>query len=52
MSLLSMGRSTSETLYDMTAYPILLLARHNPIKYLLERPALAGRCAKWHVLLS
>jgi hypothetical protein len=35
----------------MTAYPILLLARHNPIKYLLERPALAGRCAACTALL-
>ena len=34
------------------AYPVLLLCRHDPLKYLFQRPALVGRYVKWQVLLS
>ena len=36
----------------MIAFPILLLAHMDPLKYLFEKPALTGRIAKWQLLLS
>ena len=36
----------------MMAYPVLLLCRHDLMKYLFQKPALVGQCVKWQVLLS
>ena len=34
------------------AYLVQLLCRHDPIKFLFQKPAMVGRCVKWQVLLS
>jgi ribonuclease HI len=36
----------------MMAYPILLISRHDPLRYLFEKPVLVGRCVKWQILLA
>ena len=36
----------------MMAHPVQLLCRHDPIKFLFQKPAMVGRCIKWQVLLS
>ena len=36
----------------MMAYPVQLLYRHDPIKFLFQKPAMVGRCVKWQVLQS
>ena len=43
-----MHRLRQYTLY----YSIELLTRHDPLKYLAEKPALIGRISKWQMLLS
>ena len=36
----------------MTEYSIHLVSRHDPLRYLFDRPALIGRLMKWLVLLT
>ena len=43
-----MHRLRQYTLY----YSVELLTRHDPLKYLSEKPALIGRISKWQMLLS
>ena len=43
-----MHRLRQYTLY----YTIEFFARHDPLKYLANKPALLGRISKWQVLLS
>ncbi|XP_030453603.2 uncharacterized protein LOC115675132 [Syzygium oleosum] len=33
-------------------HQVLLVTENNPIKYLLEKPALVGKLAKWQILIS
>ena len=49
---LSLIWATQKLRHYMMAYPVLLLCRHDPMKYLFQKPALVGRCIKWQVLLS
>ena len=35
----------------MMAYPVRLLCRHDPNKFLFQKPAMVGKCVKWQVLL-
>ena len=49
---LSLVWTAQKLRHYMMAYPVLLLCRHNPMKYLFQKSALAGRCVKWQVLLS
>ena len=36
----------------MLAFKVLLIARMNPLKYLMEKPVQDGKTAKWVLLLS
>ena len=36
----------------MLAYKVLLIARMDPLKYLIEKPVQDGKTAKWVLLLS
>ena len=43
-----MDRLRQYTLY----YPIKLITKHDPLRYLANKPALIGRVSKWQMLLS
>ncbi|XP_058189264.1 uncharacterized protein LOC131306853 [Rhododendron vialii] len=36
----------------MLAYPVRLISRMDPLKYLFEKPALTGRMARWLLMLA
>ena len=36
----------------MLAYPVKLISRMDPLKYLFEKPALTGRMARWLLMLA
>jgi len=36
----------------MLAHPVKLIAKKDPLKYLISKVALTGRLAKWVMLLS
>lgn len=38
--------------HDFLAYPVKLLARMDPLKYLFEKSVITGRTARWQLLLS
>ena len=42
---------TQKLRHYMLAFPIKLVSRMDPIKYLLEKPALSSRMARWLMLL-
>ena len=43
---------TRKLRYYMLAYKVLLIARMDPLKYLMEKPVQDGKKAKWVLLLS
>ena len=46
-----MGNPQTQALYAF-AYKVLLIARMDPLKYLMEKPMQDGKTAKWVLLLS
>ncbi|XP_058185730.1 uncharacterized protein LOC131302955 [Rhododendron vialii] len=42
----------SKKLRHMLAYPVRLISRMDPLKYLFEKPALMGRMAQWLLMLA
>ena len=38
--------------HNMQAYTVCLIAKADPIKYVLSRPVVSGRIARWAVLLQ
>ena len=36
----------------MLSHTTWLISKMDPVKYIFEKPALTGRIARWHVLLS
>ena len=44
--------ATRKLRYYMLAYKVLLIARMDPLKYLMEKPVQDGKTAKWVLLLS
>ena len=45
-------RATCKLRHYMLAYKVLLIARMDPLKYLMEKPIQDGKTAKWVLLLS
>ena len=44
--------ATRKLRHYMIVYKVLLIARMNPLKYLMEKPVQDGKTAKWVLLLS
>ena len=44
--------ATHKLRYYMLAYSVLLIARMDPLKYLMKKPVQDGKIAKWVLLLS
>ena len=44
--------ATHKLRHYMLAFKVLLIARMDPLKYLMEKPVQAGKTAKWILLLS
>ena len=44
--------ATRKLRHYMLAYKVLLIARMDPLKYLMEKPVQDGKTAKWVLLLS
>ena len=44
--------ATRKLTHYMLAYKVLLIARMDPLKYLMEKPVQDGKTAKWVLLLS
>ena len=44
--------ATRKLRHYMLAYKVLLIARMDPLKYLMEKPMQDGKIAKWVLLLS
>ena len=44
--------ATCKLRHYMLAYKALLIARMDPLKYLMEKPVQDGKTAKWVLLLS
>ena len=44
--------ATNKLKHCMLAYKVLLIARMDPLKYLMEQPVQDGKTAKWTLLLS
>lgn len=44
--------ATKKLRQTMLSYPVKLLARKDPIKYLFEKPAITGRRSRWQRMLS
>ena len=44
--------ATNKLKHCMLAYKVLLIARMDPLKYLMEQPMQDGKTAKWTLLLS
>lgn len=44
--------ATQRLRHYLLSYPVLLLARMDPLKYLFEKPVVSGRIARWQMLLS
>ena len=43
--------ATQRLRHYVLAYPILLLAKEDPLKYILEKPVLTGRLARWQMVI-
>ena len=43
--------ATHKLIHYMLAYKVLLIARMDPLKYLMEKPVQDGKTAKWVLLL-
>ena len=44
--------ATRKLIHYMLAYKVLLIARMDPLKYLMKKPVQDGKIAKWVLLLS
>ena len=44
--------ATRKLRHYMLAFKVLLIARMDPLKYLMEKPVQDGKTAKWVLLLS
>lgn len=44
--------ATQKLLYYFLAHPVNLITRSNPLRYLLSRPAMSGRTARWPLQLN
>lgn len=44
--------ATQRLRHYLLSYPVLLLARMDPLKYIFEKPVLSGRIARWQSSIS
>lgn len=44
--------ATQKLRHYLLAHPLNLVTKYNPLKYLLSRPAMSGRTARWLLQLN
>jgi len=44
--------ATKRLRHYMLSFPVILISRMDPLKYLFEKPALSGRISRWVLMLS